>query len=52
MTADTASPANGKDAAQAHDHLMRVMREKFKDLFKDTKNPLFTLTGAPELVSE
>jgi hypothetical protein len=52
MTADTASPANEKDAAKARDNLMRFMREKFKDLFKDTKNPLFTLTGAPELVSE
>ena len=51
MTA-TASPANEKDAAKAHDNLMRFMREKFKDLFKDTQNPLFTLMGAPELVSE
>lgn len=52
MTADTASPANEKDAAKDRDNLMRFMRKKFKDIFKDTKNPLFTLTGAPELVSE
>lgn len=49
---DTVSPATEKDAAKTHDHLIRVMREKFKDLFENTKNPLFTLMGAPELVSE